>query len=128
MMKNIKNFRGVFALDQLPGAINKNECGIVNYQNSDQPGSHWIAYHNNEVFDSYGLPPPEKLKKYIKTRYPEIVYNSTQYQKSNSVLCGYYCMDFIKKRNKGLSYYDILYKTFDQTPSEKKEDAIFYSS
>ena len=29
---------------------------IINYQNSNQKGIHWIGYYNNFYFDSYGLP------------------------------------------------------------------------
>ncbi|KAF0691666.1 Uncharacterized protein FWK35_00027641, partial [Aphis craccivora] len=39
--KNIKNFRGCFMKDELPKIPWKNECGILNLNNSNQPGSHW---------------------------------------------------------------------------------------
>jgi len=44
--------------DDLPKKINKIECGIVNLQNSNQGGSHWVAYYKNNnkkyYFNSYG--------------------------------------------------------------------------
>jgi len=114
MMKNEKQFRGVFAIDLLPKKIHKNECGIVNFQKSTEFGSHWVCYFNNEntkfveYFDSFGLEPPELLKTYLKTSNKKIMYNSTQYQKNDSVLCGYYCMEFIRRRNRGESYYNVV--------------------
>ena len=39
----IPNFRGVFLLDTLPKKPNKKECGIVNFDKSGGPGTHWVA-------------------------------------------------------------------------------------
>ena len=36
----IKNFRGVFSRDALPNRKHKNECGIVNLDNIQGPGTH----------------------------------------------------------------------------------------
>ena len=53
---NIPNFRGVFMRDTLPKTPWPIECGIVNFNTSFEPGSHWIAYHKNKkekiYFDS----------------------------------------------------------------------------
>ena len=55
---NIPNFRGVFMKDELPKKPWKNECGIVNFNSSFEPGSHWVAYYKKGkkriLFDSYG--------------------------------------------------------------------------
>ena len=55
----IKNFRGVFMRDTLPGKVNDVECGVVNVDNSRNNGTQWVCYHkNNEkcyYFDSFGL-------------------------------------------------------------------------
>ena len=60
----IKHFRGVFIKDELPQKINTIECAIINFENSDQEGSHWTAYYKNNskkyYFDSYGNAPPPK--------------------------------------------------------------------
>ena len=119
-MKDEKYFRGVFAINMLPRKMKHNECGIINFDPIDQPGSHWVAYYNNEYFDSFGLPPPQEIENYLKTSGKDIYYNSSQLQKANSVLCGDYCIHFIKKRNIGISYYDILYR-FHQQPSNFNE-------
>lgn len=130
-MKNIKYFRGVFPSDLLPNKIKNQESGIINFQSSTEPGSHWVCYYNNpnnkyvEYFDSYGLPPPEKIKHYLKTSEKLIQWNSTQYQMNNSAACGYYCINYIKNRLKGINMYDILY-SFTQQPSVYNENILFY--
>ena len=40
----IEHFQGVFMRDTLPKIQLHNECGIVNLNTSDEPGSHWVAY------------------------------------------------------------------------------------
>ena len=39
----IPNFKGVFIRDQLPEKIGNRESGIVNFNTSKEPGSHWVA-------------------------------------------------------------------------------------
>ena len=41
----IPHFRGVFMKDTLPSAPHVNETGIVNFNTSSEPGSHWVAYY-----------------------------------------------------------------------------------
>ena len=41
----IPSFRGVFLLDTLPKKPNKKECGIVNFDKSGGPGTHWVAWY-----------------------------------------------------------------------------------
>ena len=65
----IPSFRGVFLLDTLPKNPNKKECGIVNFDKSGGPGTHWIAWYKNGktkiYFDSYGVRPPIEVVKYL---------------------------------------------------------------
>ena len=56
--------------DELPQKINKIKCGIINLENANQSGSHWVAYYKNNdkkyYFNSYGnAPPPNELVKYL---------------------------------------------------------------
>ena len=54
---SIPNFRGVFMRDDLPNLPHSTECGIVNFNTLNEPGSHWVCYykHSKEriYFDSY---------------------------------------------------------------------------
>ena len=53
----IPSFRGVFLLDTLLKKPNRKECGMVNVDKSDGPGTHWVAWYKNGenkiYFDSY---------------------------------------------------------------------------
>jgi hypothetical protein len=68
--------------DELLQKINKVDCGIINLENSNEEGSHWTAYKNNDkkyYFDSYGnAPPPKELVKYLA---PKILFIITKYLK-----------------------------------------------
>ena len=52
--------------------------GIVNLENSNQSGSHWVAYYKNNnkkyYFDSFGNAPPKELVKYLGPK--KLFYNS----------------------------------------------------
>jgi hypothetical protein len=43
-------FRGVFMRDELPLKIWKNESGIINLDNSNGPGTHWVCYQNSRLY------------------------------------------------------------------------------
>ena len=54
----IDNFRGVFMRDTLPRKPHQTECGIVNFNTSEQAGSHWVCYFKDGMneriyFDSF---------------------------------------------------------------------------
>ena len=67
---HIPDFRGVFMRDNLPKLPHQNECGIVNFNTSLEPGSHWVAYfkkdQNRIYFDSYGQITLNEIQKYLK--------------------------------------------------------------
>ena len=67
----IPSFRGVFLLDTLPKKPNKKVCGIVNFDKSGGPGTHWVAWYKNGkskiYFDSYDVRPPLKVIRYVKS-------------------------------------------------------------
>ena len=67
-------------------------------------GSHWTCFqigkHNNEIcvmyFDSYGVSPPENLKKIIKAKYgKKINYLTKNVQSLMSDCCGWFCLAFL---------------------------------
>src|SRR5678816_4443801 len=74
---NINNFRDVFLRDELPKKPRAIECGILNLDDSSGRGSHWTCWikraKDKTYFDSYGLPPPTELVKYLKS---PVYYNS----------------------------------------------------
>ena len=95
----IPSFRGVFLLDTLP---NKKECGIVNFDKSGGPGTHWVAWYKNGktkiYFDSYGVQPPNKVAEYLES---PIYYNANQLQPAGQVFCGHLCLHVLKELGAG---------------------------
>ena len=63
----IQNFRGVFMRDTLPrGVASHKECGIVNFNTSQQPGSNWVCYFKDGIkrriyLDSFGQTTPVEI-------------------------------------------------------------------
>jgi len=57
--KNIglKNFRGVFLRDTLPKKPKRNECAIMNLDDTSGDGTHWVAWfkrgNDKFYFDSF---------------------------------------------------------------------------
>ena len=50
------NFLGIFASDNIPKVINKNEICICNLQPEHMPGNHWVAFTYDLFYDSFGRP------------------------------------------------------------------------
>ena len=115
---NIPNFRGVFMRDELPNKPWYHECGIVNFNTSTEPGSHWIAYYKNGknriYFDSYGQVILDEISKYLKSDSEKIndeaviARNTDIVQDFNTHICGHLCLYVLKSLSIGQSYRDIL--------------------
>lgn len=139
IMKGEKGFAGVMMNDQLPQNINKNEIwnAVINLMNTPteqeraegRNGTHWVCVYNDpkshqiEYFDSYGLPPTQNVLNFLKSTHKEVVMNNSMLQRLGTGPCGYFCCYYIKKRNKGLSPYDILY-SFEQNPKKDNETQV----
>jgi hypothetical protein len=101
---NIHHFRGVFMRNSLPSNPLQRECGIINLDTIEGPGTHWVAYYRNKktvnYFDSFGnLPPPIELVKYLGSDC-KIYYNYKKYQNYGSINCGQLCLHFLYEFNK----------------------------
>ena len=105
----IPSFRGVLLLDTLPKKPNKKECGIVNFDKSGGPGTHWIACKSKIHFDSYGVQPPLEVIQYVKS---PIHYNTDQLQPAGKVFCGHLCLYVLKEPSEGYKFQNILNKLF----------------
>ena len=66
----IKYLRGIYSRDGLPSKIKK-ECGIINLDDNQGPGTLWVCYGNInsvvEYFDPFGLIMPNEALKYFNT-------------------------------------------------------------
>ena len=107
----IKNLRGIFSRDRLPNKIQK-ECGIINLDDIQGPGTHWVCYRNLdsvvEYFDPFGLIMPSEALKYFNTSGKQIVYSIDEIQNRNTVFCGYWCLYYLLERQNGKSILDII--------------------
>lgn len=85
-----RKFTGVFARDQMPVNINF-QYMIVNLDNSDQPGSHWVACVRDTngvlVYDSFGRNIPLFVNQINTESDPEQLL-----QEEN---CGQRCLAFL---------------------------------
>ena len=106
-------FREVFLLDTLPKKPSKKECGIVNFDKSGGPGTHWVAWYKNGktkiYFDSYGVQPPTEVINYLGKL---IHYNTDQVQSVGQVFCGHLCLYVLKKLSIGNEFQNVLNKFF----------------
>ena len=94
----IKHLRGIYSRDELPRKIKK-ECGIINLDDIQGPGTHWVCYRNIdsvvEYFDPFGLIMSNEAMKYFNTSGKQIVYSIDEIQNRNTVLCGYWCLYYL---------------------------------
>ena len=114
----IPNFRGVFMRDTLPKKPRKQECGIMNFNTSNQSGSHWVCWFKNGLerlyFDSFGCICPDELQRYLKTKreYKDTILciqrNTDQVQIPNTKICGQLCLYVLQNLSDGRQFQDIL--------------------
>ena len=119
---DLKHFRGIYSRDQLPQKIQK-EIGIINLDDMQGPGTHWVCYRNVdsvvEYFDPFGLIMPNEALKYFRSSGKHIVYSLDEIQNRNTVLCGYWCLYYLLERQNGKSILDVIHNPhFDNDNSD----------
>jgi hypothetical protein len=102
-------FGGVLARDQIP-IRPSHTAYIINLDPSSEPGSHWVAIFFDrrgfaEYFDSFSLPPPKDIVKFLETNSFVYTCNGQQLQHVRTAVCGQYCVYFLIGRcsNKTMS-------------------------
>ena len=114
----IPNCLGVFMKDELKKiSLNnrkrKSQCAVVNLENSNQFGSHWVAYIIDPnlgvlYFDSFAQEPPTELVEYLGCNSP-IQRNQYVLQNDTSSECGRLCLFILNAiLIKKISYNSIL--------------------
>ena len=93
-------------IDTLSRQPHSVECGIVNFNTSSQPCSHWVCYYRNICniiyFDSYGQITPVEIQRHLKTgiefaRSKEVTQINTDIiQAANIPVCGHLCLFVLK--------------------------------
>ena len=115
----IKNFRGVFMRDTLPRIAHQSECGIVNFNTSNQMGSHWVCYFKDGMsrriyFDSFGQETLDEIQKYLKTKneYESgdavIQRNTDIVQHVNTHVCGHLCLYVLTSLTRDIPFQTVL--------------------
>ena len=106
--RNEPRFNGVFSRDNLGSAV-KNSAYVINLDEYHDIGTHWVAlYVNNKTityFDSFGVEHiPREIMKFIARK--KIITNIYRIQAHDSIMCGYFCIGFVKFMLNGKSLTD----------------------
>ena len=106
--QNEPRFNGVYSRDNLPDKI-KDGAYVINLDEYSDIGTHWIAlYVNNKTvtyFDSFGIEHISKeVKKCVNNK--NITANIFRIQVYDSVMCRYFCIEFIDYMFMGKSLTD----------------------
>ena len=122
--ENEPRFNGVYSKDNLTKTI-KNGAYVINLDEYPDAGTHWIALYvkNNEViyFDSFGVEHvPKEIKGFIRDK--NIKTNISRIQADSSIVCGYFCIEFIDFMFAGSSLID--FTSFFSPYDFKKNDEI----
>ena len=95
--KNEPRFNGVYSRNNLTNKIKKGAFGI-NLDEYENTGTHWVSLFvkTNEViyFDSFGIEHiPKEINKFIGNS--DIKSNIFRIQAYDSIMCRYFCIEFI---------------------------------
>ena len=106
--KNEPKFNGVYSRDNLPKTIKKGDY-VINLDEYEKTGTHWVALFvkpkHTVYFDSFGIEHiPKEIKHAIGNK--EIKANIFRIQAYDSIMFGYYCIEFINYMLEGKSLID----------------------
>ena len=116
ILKHAKNYIGTFSKDNCP-VLKTTQSTIINLQDSDKNGSHWVSYKkiDNKIyyFDSYAVP---FVNNIIKTQYPKhkFIFNIYKIQSMDSNQCGRFCILSVKSNIKNENDYNNFLLQFEK--------------
>ena len=94
--KNGPRFNSVYSRNNLPKTIKKGAY-VINFDAYENTGTHWVALFVKPkytvYFDSFGI--EHILKEINKFINNDIKSNIFRIQAYNSIMCGYFCIEFI---------------------------------
>ena len=109
--KNEPRFNGVYSRNNLPNKIKKGAY-IINLDEYENTGTHWVSLFVKTIeaiyFDSFGIEHlPKEINKFIgNSAVARIKSNIFRIQAYDSIMCGYFCIEFINYRLKGKTLLD----------------------
>ena len=121
---NEPRFNGVYSGNNLPKKIKKGAY-VINLDEYENTGTHWIALFvkTNEAiyFDSFGIERlPNEINEFIGNE--NIKSNIFRLQACDSIMRGYYCIEFINYMLKGKTLLD--YTNLFSANDFKKNDQV----
>ena len=111
--KNEPRFNGVYSRNNLPKTIKK-VAYVINLDEYENTGTHWVSLFVKPkytvYFDSFGVEQiPKEINKFIHNA---IKSNTFRIQAYNSIMCRYFCIEFINYMLKSktlLDYTNLFY-------------------
>ena len=123
--QNEPRFNGVYSRENLPDDI-KDGAYVINLDEYFDILTHWVALYVNTktvaYFYSFGVEHiPKEIKKFINNK--NIIANIFRIQAYDSVMCGYFCIEFIDFMFKGNSLTDFT-NLFSPNDFKNSDDII----
>ena len=144
--KNEPRFNGVYSRNNLPNKIKKGAY-VINLDEYKNTGTHWVSLFvkTNEAiyFDSFGIEHiPKEINKFIRSKelghavrsdmtksnpIAHIKSNIFRMQAYDSIMCGYFCIEFINYmlKSKTLLDYTNLFSPNDFKKNDRVIKRIF---
>ena len=122
--KNEPRFNGVYSGNNLPNKIKKGAY-VINLDEYENTGTHWVSLFIKPkytvYFDSFGIEHnPKEINKFIGNK--KIKASIFRIQAYDSIMCGYFCIEFINYMLKGKNLLDY---TNSFSPNDfKKNDQV----
>ena len=125
--KNEPRFNGVYSRNNLPNKIKKGVY-VINLDEYENTGTHWVALfvkpsssERTVYFDTIGVEHiPKEINKFIGNTM--IKANIFRIQAYDSIMCGYFCIEFMNYMLKGKTLLD--YTNLFSPNDFKKNDQI----
>ena len=129
---NEPRFNGVYSTNNLSNKIKKGAY-VINLDEYENTGTHWVSLFVKTkytvYFDSFGVEHiPKEINKFIRSKElgyavrNEIKSNIFRIQAYDSIMCGYFCIEFISYMLKGKTLLD--YTNLFWPNDFKKNDRI----
>ena len=120
---NEPRFNGVYSRNNLPKTIKKGAY-VINLDEYENTGMHWVPFFVKRkytvYFDSFGVEHiPKEINKFINS---DIKSNIFRIQAYDSIMCRYFCIEFIDYMLKGKTLLD--YTNLFSPNDFKKNDRI----
>ena len=122
---NEPKFNDVYSRNNLPKIITKGAY-VINLDEYENTSKHWIALFvkTNEAiyFDSFGIEHiPKEINKFVGNK--SIISNIFRIHAYDSIMCGYFCIEFINYMLKGKTLLDYTY-LFSSNDFKKNDRVI----